>query len=232
MTIYKYPYSGENLEAITRGLNIQKYDEVLSICGSGAQPLAILEHIEDSGKVIAIDYKEEQLNFAKIILNKIIERDYEYVINADIAPRHEGYFSNITRLEKIAANSHNISFSKMDVTEEYDVVYKFTKGYLSNTNPDLKKIHKFFRTGSIIYLSTFPWRYDKEINISDSENYSIKFKEEFDKYNRLLKGKYVVDKERTMLARILEEDGKISFKHYTIPGVINTSWKPVVLVVL
>lgn len=209
-----YPYTNENLEAITQSLSINPDDKIISICGSGAQPLALLQYLNGNGDILAVDSSRFQVNLAKDVLDKIISGEYS---NGEIkiSPRNEGYFLEIQRLEHIYRNKDKIAFRIMDVSKPSEIAQinkKFDKGYFSNAEVNIMAFEDCFKSNSLIYLTSFPFQdiFGNMVN------------------EKTIEGTFVIDKERTKLAKELE---RTNSRLITPDGVEGYwEWRPTVLV--
>lgn len=158
------------------GLDIRKADRVLAICGSGDQSFAILEKAR---KVVAFDWNETQLLYARWRANSLRLRRFEQFLQV----RQEDPFSSITALDLrnryfrqsevlsgIRLNLANISYLNRDLIEVSHELNpdEFSKIYLSNTvcpnysYPAFRKYGEFLgrlsgglQKGGLIYLSNY-----------------------------------------------------------------------------
>lgn len=172
----EFQYTNENLEAIVAGLNVQKDDRVLAICGSGDQPFAILEKARE---VVAMDWDPTQLLYSKWRTNLLKLRRFERFLQIrqedpfTTTARQDSrrrYFYQFEVLPRIRSNLANLSFLQRDLI---DVSYKlkpheFSKIYLSNavcpnySYPAFRKYGEFLgrltgglQEGGLIYLSNY-----------------------------------------------------------------------------
>ena len=145
-----HSFMNETLEAITQALSIEQDDRVISICSCGAQPLAFLQYL-GNGRILAIDNNPKQINFAKQVIQII--KQGKNLKELNLAPKDGPYFSNKHRLEAITQNLNRLQFKLMDVTKKPETNRKFTKGYFSNADVNLKYIHPIFEDGALIYVA-------------------------------------------------------------------------------
>jgi hypothetical protein len=163
----RYSITNEKLEAILRGLEITPKDNILSICGSGDQPLALLEIAKE---ITTIDSELNQIELFKHRKEIILSREYSRFRNVycgiafyDLPPRNE-YFSD-ERLDRIRKNLDN---SKIETIcgniFKKNLRKSFTKIYLSNallfndsfnkeTEKRLRKISKRLSKGGLVYIT-------------------------------------------------------------------------------
>ena len=134
-------FINETLEAITGALNIEESDRIITICSCGAQPLSFLQYLSGSGSALAVDYNAKQINFTKSIMRLIEEGKVDELNALNIAPKDRKYFSNKERLKTIARNFSKLQFGVMDVSKKPEIQGKFTKGYFSNADVNLKYFH-------------------------------------------------------------------------------------------
>jgi hypothetical protein len=154
MEIYKQ--TNELLRAIIYALEIKPDDKILSICGSGAQPLSMLETLSE-GSLLAIDINSAQIDWTKSIIDIFREGNRELIKKLNLAPRDrvqdgKEYFLANKRYQKIVKNLPNLDFRRMDVTKPQRLKKSFTKGYFSNVNVHLPYFYKFFKPGAIVYI--------------------------------------------------------------------------------
>jgi hypothetical protein len=163
----RYSITNEKLEAILNGLDIKPEDKVLSICGSGDQPLALLEIAKE---ITVIDIGQNQIDLFKRRKGIICSGEYSKFRDVyggiafyNLSSRNE-YFSN-ERLDKI---KENINKSKIEAVcgNIFKKSFKkpFTKIYLSNailfndllrkdTRKKIKKISKELSSTGLVYIS-------------------------------------------------------------------------------
>lgn len=129
-----FKLTNEDLDAITRTLIPRPYDKVLAICGSGDQPLALLE---DAGEVYAIDKNEDQIEYAREKIKQLRDNridDFFHINNsADhiAVEKRKIYFSKSKRLEKIISKLNNLVVCKRNLSD-FNYYGRFNKIYLSN----------------------------------------------------------------------------------------------------
>jgi hypothetical protein len=211
-----YLYTNENLEAITRTLDINPDDRVISICGSGAQPLAFLQYLNGNGEILAIDYNKHQIKLARQILNNM-PAYFHKNSKIDIAPRNEGYFVNMQRIEQIHKNKDKINFQIMNVSKQSDINKidtKFTKGYFSNAEVNIIAFEDYLEKGGLIYITSFPFQNVLGHIISE----------------KAIEKSFAVDIERTKLAREIELTNTSLPTPSNRKYVEHWEWKPTVLV--
>ena len=129
-----YRGTNENLFSIMEGLDLQEDDVVLSICGSGDQPLAILE---TASEVHAIDSNPKQIEIANYGI-RCLERSKfkKFLSSANKSGQgidREPYFT-IERLLRIQRNLHRLNLYVADLRSLPDSITKrvYSKIYLSN----------------------------------------------------------------------------------------------------
>jgi hypothetical protein len=143
-----FPRTNESLAGIVRGLDVGPDDRVLSICGSGDQPLAILEKAES---VAAIDVDSEQMAYAMARVDLIRLGKFSLFRYPDIftscgfwgliealAYRETIVSRHFTpeRLRNIQTRLHRLTACIGDIFEWHShpdwIESKFDKVYLSN----------------------------------------------------------------------------------------------------
>jgi SAM-dependent methyltransferase len=150
-----YYRTNESLLAITTALEIKEDDKILSICSSGAQPLALLENLGDDGKLLAIDQNPDQLQYARQVVDLFMEKQRKAIKELNLAPKdweNKDYFLRDGRLAKITKNLDRLDFKKMNVLQPPRLKTKFTKGYFSNAPVYLPAFGKIFSPGASIYV--------------------------------------------------------------------------------
>lgn len=144
----RFPRTNESLDSVVGGLDVGSDDDVLSICGSGDQPLAILEKARS---VVAVDIDSEQLSYALTRVELIQIGKFSLFRNPDVftacsfwdlvrALNHREtvvstYFTS-ERLCRIQARLQRLTVRKGDIFEWRDnpdwSESRFDKVYLSN----------------------------------------------------------------------------------------------------
>jgi hypothetical protein len=136
-----WEYTNENLPAIITGLELKPEDIILSVCGSGDQAFAMLEH---SKQVVAFDYNKLQIQFAIKRAEQLRKGDVDGFIQ--ISENVNYKLGNIGMLRAFRSRNMyftqdtvNIIKSKLNSIEfKLGNVFnaaekKFTKVYLSNS---------------------------------------------------------------------------------------------------
>jgi len=206
--------TNESVEAIVKGLDVRKDDRILAICGSGAQGFAMLEYVSE-GKIVAIDRKDKQLEHASRLKDMLQAKEFEKFSAAHIAPRNNGYFSNIPRLEKISSNINNIEFNYADLADFKEDI--FNKVYLSNATIKPQDIKNIVPVGGLVYISKFPWGYfDKNVHVQHVDEKDIA-------------GIFEIDHGKTLTANCLECAAIKAIDHPLYDGARTPRWDPVVL---
>ncbi len=135
-----YLATNESILGIVASLSVKKDDAVLSVCGSGDVPFALLEYAKF---VCACDISIDQINYAKYRLAQLNQGRYEEFFNTPkldniwITPearRKQKEYFTLERLEKIRKKSQCISFKIANVCDKQDET--FSKIYLSNAPLD------------------------------------------------------------------------------------------------
>ena len=67
--------TNESIDAVLAGLNPNKEDRILSVCGTGCIPLALLAY---AGSVDAVDINQKQLDY--------VQKQLE-LLNSDLPPK-------------------------------------------------------------------------------------------------------------------------------------------------
>jgi len=145
-----YYWTNESLEAIVTGLDINKYDRILSIAGSGDQPFALLEKAQ---YVTVVDDNPEQIRFIRERKNLLEQGDYKRFLkisesilsdtlqnwqyNISFARknlrRRNKYFKKHNRLKNIQLKLANLQICDQGNIFKIAALEKgFTKIYLSN----------------------------------------------------------------------------------------------------
>lgn len=132
-----FPAANEPLQAIVEGMNARKGENILSILGSGDQPLTM---IEKGAIVTAVDWDLSQVIYAKELIRLLKEGRYnEFLLpcgQADeweepfLAARHK-YFSKAGRLDAIRSNLENLTIAESDICKMIKI-QRWDKVYLSN----------------------------------------------------------------------------------------------------
>ena len=122
----EYWYTNENLFGIMKGMDFREDDEVLAICGSGDQPLAM---IETARQVWAIDHDENQIGLAHFLVDLLKRRKYSEFLEG----REWDYFS-IERLKRIRRNLKRLNLTQADLFSLPKELTSrtYSKIYLSN----------------------------------------------------------------------------------------------------
>ena len=142
-----FKFTNESLKAIYAGMNPSKEDNILMICGSGDQAFCCAE---TNARIAVVDYKEEQVNFAKKRANFLRKQDYPSFLTLetgelplDITPSgpeeyflrsRNRYFSK-ERLEKITetlSNNNSLIFGVGNLLSTPLYGKGYNKLYLSN----------------------------------------------------------------------------------------------------
>jgi len=144
-----YSCTNENLDAIMAGLNIGSVDRVLSVAGSGDQPLAM---IEKAAHVFAVDSNLAQIDFVLARVKAIASGNY-YGANCfisrgcydgcikgskssqnarELTKRRNTYFWDENRLDRIRAQLKGLEVKQGDILELVQDIRGFSKVYLSN----------------------------------------------------------------------------------------------------
>ncbi|GEM_PF-5790569 len=187
--------TNETLEAITSALSITPNDQIISICGSGAVPFALLEYLSGSAELLAVDKNAAQITFARKIAEFIKTGANKEL--AKLTPNEENYFCKKSRQIKIVQNLSKLSFKLMDVSKCPEIAQKFSKGYFSNATLNFKYFHQFFCDNALVYV-TFGANNDIPNNVD-------KFLEQRSKmYGYRIQDFYDVDKARTEYACQIE----------------------------
>jgi hypothetical protein len=126
MRIPEYVDTNESLEAIVRGLDLCRKDDILAVCGSGYQPFAMLEYAKS---VLAFDMDKDQIEYAKFQRQRLYDYRYQKFLhflglNTDC---NDDYFDN-ERLSKIRNNLGRLKFRHANIdgvleTGRYDKIY-------------------------------------------------------------------------------------------------------------
>ena len=215
-----HSYTNESLEAIRTGLGASDGDKVLSVCGCGAQSLALLEDVGESGEVVAIDNVPRQLALAKYIAKLVGACDIKKLKELNISPKDPGYFSDPKRLNIIAKNLGRLRFKEMDLTDWPDDSETFSRGYFSNVGVNLVDYSVLFQKGALVYVvySTLklPDNIDKFIE-NRIEQWGTKFIYAYD-----------VDIERTREACRIETENGGFYDRRSASGWRDLLWTPAV----
>ncbi|MDO8563958.1 MAG: hypothetical protein Q7R87_03035 [Nanoarchaeota archaeon] len=155
--------SNETLRIIVKGLDIQPEDRVLSICGSGDQPIAFLSQ---GARVLAVDTYQDQITFAKRrinllrkgLLNKFLEFPREDEDFKVIWGRNNSFFRRELELENL--DFRRLKFTKGDIFSLDPEIYRgFNKVYLSNAwpirpNNTLRNFAENLPEGCLVYSNS------------------------------------------------------------------------------
>lgn len=148
-----YQQTDENLQGIVQGLSPEPQDRILSICGSGDQPFALLEN---AGYVLAIDHCYNQIQFAIKRKEKLQEQDTASFVGLvkgakkSPQPKQQHYYFNQDRLEKIRQNLKHIEFKEATI-HQITTNETWSKIYLSNISM-AKENNPFFHWNQVALL--------------------------------------------------------------------------------
>ncbi len=221
-----FPHTNESLESITNTLSIKESDKVLSICGCGAQPLALLNYLGNSGSIMAVDYNPKQIKFAKEVIGLIKEKRINELEELNITPKNIGYFSDRDRLKAITKNLDKLKFKVMDVSERPKIQSKFNKGYFSNAPVNLEYFYPFFERRALVYVA-FHTEFLKGKFLQNPIDFFLN--EMLDVYGNF-KTLYDIDLERTERALTIEREHTLQCKNCYAKGkFIAEQWMPFVL---
>ena len=146
-----YTYSNESLDAVIAGLEPERNDVILAVCGSGDQAIALSEY---AGKVFATDINAEQLLLAMKRVQMLKQGKYDGFLHPTLTGVFDGiangkrlkeaeervlsqrnaYFTQPGKLDAIRASLDHLEIS----LEPEDIIPKamnetgHTKVYLSN----------------------------------------------------------------------------------------------------
>lgn len=146
----EFPATNEPLQAIVEGMNARKEENILSILGSGDQPLTM---IEKGAIVTAVDWDLNQVIYANELIRHLKERRYnEFLLprgQADeweepfLAVRYK-YFSEAGRLDAIRSHLENLIIEESDVCKKFKTqrTRKWDKVYLSNAIHSIMAVYK------------------------------------------------------------------------------------------
>ncbi len=148
-----YSYTTESIEAVTNALEAEGDDKVIAICGSGAQPLALLENLGDGGHVAAVDFSKLQFEWTDLIKKLVEFGRKEKLAEVNISPKERNWFMDDQRLASITASLDKLSFEMMDVSERPTTNQRFSKGYFSNAPVNLKYFHPIFVEGALVHVA-------------------------------------------------------------------------------
>ncbi len=137
-----YLFTNESLEAIIAGLDINEDDDILAVCGSGDQAIAILEFAK---KVKVVDIEPKSLQFLKERVELLRQGEYNKFLNLGCEDKEKNphlkkrndYFHEEDRLNRI-----RLRLDKLDILPVNDFVSSvrtqngITKIYLSNVYID------------------------------------------------------------------------------------------------
>lgn len=208
--------TNETIEAIIVGLDIKPNDYIIAICGSGDQPLAMLEYAR---KVLAVDFTISQIEFTFEQINLIKKGDYDGFLS-NRGRGNDAYFTK-ERLDCIREKLPNLGIMKGDILKACTSEIGFNKAYLSNIldNPverntfnllkrDLSVVNMNIPNGGLVYVTDGYLLRKRFLN----KNYTLKNGrlEKFTNNTGL-----TIDKELSILANELETS--------------HLSWKPLVL---
>lgn len=210
---FLYHQTNESIEAITSALEVNGNDQVLSICASGAQPLALLENLNKNGSITAIDNNPNQIEWTKAVLEAFKEKDKKEISELNLAPREQeyripDYFLRGNRLNKINRNLKKIDFEIRDVTQMPVLTLKFNKGYFSNAPVNLSEYYAEFQSGALVYIAF------SSVFLPNDVDFFIK--ERVNSWGKRFKDYFELEPEKTKIACDLE-------KKYP-----NAGWTPAV----
>jgi hypothetical protein len=199
---FMYHQTNESVEAITTALDVKGSDQVISICASGAQPLALLENLSNKGKLLAIDINPDQITWVKAVLEVFKNKDRKEIAELNLAPRDQeygkaDYFLRGNRLKKINANLDRINFKIKDTYKELNLRKKFTKGYFSNVQFPLQLVNNVFESWALVYM-TYASPYLPNRPLDFLKNCHERYGENFDTY-------FTLDIEKTKVACDIEK---------------------------
>ncbi|HLC57300.1 MAG TPA: DUF3419 family protein [Candidatus Nanoarchaeia archaeon] len=129
-----YRLTNENLFGIISGLNLQSEDIILSICGSGDQPLAMIEKAKE---VHAIDFRSKQIEIAKYKIGCLQRGNFKRFLNFGndgwVNTEIEDYFTP-EKLLKIQRNLPRLHLHVADLLDLPEGITRraYSRIYLSN----------------------------------------------------------------------------------------------------
>jgi cyclopropane fatty-acyl-phospholipid synthase-like methyltransferase len=141
-----YELSTESLKSIVEGLDLKPTDDVLAVCGSGEQSLAILEF---ANSVFSVDINPKQLEYAEFFTGLVGSQDFDnfwinydsFFDNGDLNDcLNKTYLSEDGRLETISKKMNELRFFESDITNILKNDSSFDKIYLSNAMEHISKI--------------------------------------------------------------------------------------------
>ena len=171
--------TNEKLDSIVAGLDLQPTDRVLSICGSGDQPLAILEQVSE---VVAVDIVDTQFHYTKKRVEYLKKGEMVFFFNplmpiedklwkrvigkseivGDFVECIESrkYFTD-ARLEKLRSKLKRLIFLQEDIFNVDMGI--FDKAYLSNAHHTTNdsKLSFSIKQNGLVYVATN--QYEKEM---------------------------------------------------------------------
>lgn len=131
-----FKYTPENLDAIEAGLAPNASDEILSVCGSGFQSLALLI---SGAKVTAVDINQKQLDLLRNRIEALLNENF---IGFYIEPngvremleleKIHKYFHGGKRIHLVAKNAENLTILPSMSLEDVCATRKFSKIYASD----------------------------------------------------------------------------------------------------
>jgi hypothetical protein len=137
----RFDATNESLDAVIAGLNPKQGDNILAVLGSGDQACAM---VAEGAKVYGVDINPDQVRYAGDRKGYVEKGDFASflgTISGSNVHSHE-YFKANNRLEKLAANMHNLTIAEGSVLDENLLRAGFNKIYLSNVISYMH-IHKF-----------------------------------------------------------------------------------------
>ncbi len=157
-----YIATNETVEAIVESLSVKSDDIILTVCGSGDIPFALLEK---GAKVIAVDVSGIQIQYAEWRMKKLESGDVDTFFRFIDSGRGEkntlnrDYFSLDDRLTRIKEYAPKIEFLKSNVFRTTTNDLFFNKIYLSNTlgfgdnSCDLAGVASCLVSGGLLYIT-------------------------------------------------------------------------------
>lgn len=127
----RFDATNERLDAVITGLNPKQGDNILTVLGSADQAGAM---IAEGAKVYGVDINLDQVRHAQERKGYIEKGDFASFLgtmSGSNVHSHE-YFKANNRLEKLAANIHNLAIAEGNVFDEDLLRNGFNKIYLSN----------------------------------------------------------------------------------------------------
>ncbi len=157
-----YVATNECVEAVVRGLDVRGDDSILTICGSGDVPFAL---VENGARVVAVDVNPIQIEYGQWRLKRLMDGAVDAFFRFTDEGRGErntlnrDYFSVEGRLSRVKEYSQRIEFVEGNIFRGVGEDVCFTKIFLSNVlgfgdnSRDLASVASHLTPNGFVYIT-------------------------------------------------------------------------------